>query len=327
MSLLDSSQFIRIKPKTFLFLSSWKRKLWNGAVYLFLRSPAPSPLFVHKRFVDSLIAIVMVILSGSTGSGAEWVPGWRVPTACTRSPTPPVFHPPSHCILQIYSQTDGSYMGSPEMSPLYSIVNALTQTAAAIILILASPPLLRSCIQLSFLPSSCLLSSPGSISFLPFLFHILSSFCLTHTHVAHWSQALSKHLRSPLFFAFSYHAPSFFPCCLNCTKWQPLVSNPNPVLESMQGGRRTAWRAEYINITVSQNHSLCLECQPIIWHQSTSRTVRPCPLLPPTPLCTPLSLPSYGCGTDAVSAEIYMQHANEMSYERGKGEWARRGAT
>lgn len=94
----------------------------------------------------------------------------------------PIFLPPSHCILQIYSQTDGSYMGSPEMSPLYSIVNALTQTAAAIILILASPPLLRSCIPLSFLPSSCLLSSPGSISFLPFLFHILSAFCLTHTH-------------------------------------------------------------------------------------------------------------------------------------------------
>lgn len=60
-------------------------------------------------------------------------------------------------MLQIYSQTDGSYMGSPEMSPLYSIVNALTQTAAAIILIHASPLLLSFSISLSFLSSSRLL--------------------------------------------------------------------------------------------------------------------------------------------------------------------------
>lgn len=49
----------------------------------------------------------------------------------------PSLAPITH-ILQIYEQTDGSYMGSSEMSPLYSIVHALTQTATTIILTLTS---------------------------------------------------------------------------------------------------------------------------------------------------------------------------------------------
>lgn len=74
-------------------------------------------------------------------------------------------------MLQIYSQTDGSYMGSPEMSPLYSIVNALTQTAAAIILIHASPLQLSFCISFSFLSPSLLLplSRINLLSFLSIL--------------------------------------------------------------------------------------------------------------------------------------------------------------
>ena len=56
--------------------------------------------------------------------------------ACPYCSCPPTHPQPRH-LLQIYNQTDGSYMGSPEMSPLYSIVNALTQTATTITLILA----------------------------------------------------------------------------------------------------------------------------------------------------------------------------------------------
>lgn len=94
-------------------------------------------------------------------------------------------------MLQIYSQTDGSYMGSPEMSPLYSIVNALTQTAAAIILIHAAPLLLSFCISLSFLSSSRLLplSRINLLSFLyiPHPIPLLSNtgtltHASTHTH-------------------------------------------------------------------------------------------------------------------------------------------------
>lgn len=69
------------------------------------------------------------------------------------------------------------------MSPLYSIVNALTQTAAAIILIHASPLLLSYCISLAFLCSSRLLPLARSISFLSFLFHILFLFGLTQAQL------------------------------------------------------------------------------------------------------------------------------------------------
>lgn len=102
--------------------------------------------------------------------------------------------PPPHLsprLLQIYNQTDGSYMGSPEMSPLYSIVNALTQTAATITLILSF--LLSFSLVFSLFLSSCLPSSRDQSLFLPFpSLSILSCFCLaqnkcahTHTHPRH----------------------------------------------------------------------------------------------------------------------------------------------
>lgn len=79
----------------------------------------------------------------------------------------PLHHRPtfSHHILQIYNQPDGSYIGSPEMSPVYSIVNALSQTAATIILVLVPASLL-----VLYSPSICLSSldqSPFPLS--PFL--------------------------------------------------------------------------------------------------------------------------------------------------------------
>jgi len=88
---------------------------------------------------------------------------------------PPPLPPPSFpSLLQIYNQTDGSYMGSPEMSPLYSIVNALTQTAATIILspfpfVVHSPLFLSSCLPSSldqslFLPLRLPASYPVSVS-------------------------------------------------------------------------------------------------------------------------------------------------------------------
>lgn len=91
-------------------------------------------------------------------------------------------------ILQIYKQTDGSYMGSPEMSPLYGIVNALAQTAAAIILFLAS---IRSC----SLPSASL-SSPDQSLLLLFL-HAIPFLC--HGNC---SQALHNTYALFCFFAF-----------------------------------------------------------------------------------------------------------------------------
>ena len=102
--------------------------------------------------------------------------------------------------FQSYNQTDGSYIGSPEMSPLYSIVNALTQTAAAIILILASVLSLGHAFSpFPFIPPAFL---PGSMSISPFLsirscFHLSDNKCTptianTHTHlsltVSQWSQ-------------------------------------------------------------------------------------------------------------------------------------------
>lgn len=87
------------------------------------------------------------------------------------------FATPAAHILQIYKRTDGSYMGSPEMSPLYGVVNALAQTAAAIILFLAST---RSC----SLPSASL-PSPDQSLLLLFL-RIRSHFCLTVTAVRHF---------------------------------------------------------------------------------------------------------------------------------------------
>lgn len=65
-------------------------------------------------------------IAGSTGVWLVILFRWHVPTARA---------PPFLCLPQIYNQADGSYMGSPEMSPLYSIVNALTQTGATITLI------------------------------------------------------------------------------------------------------------------------------------------------------------------------------------------------
>lgn len=86
------------------------------------------------------------------------------PTACPPAARNPFATPPAAAaahILQIYKRTDGSYMGSPEMSPLYGIVNALAQTAAAIILLLAS-------IRSRSLPSASL-SSPDQSLLLLFL--------------------------------------------------------------------------------------------------------------------------------------------------------------
>lgn len=122
------------------------------------------------------------------------------------------------------------------MSPLYSIVNALTQTAAAITLILAF--LLSFSLAFSaFFFLSLFLSAifPGSISISHFpSLHILSCFCLAqnkcaHTHAPHThtlvTNSLSlesnsgtlKHLRSPLFFAFLI-MHIILPLLVNCTK-------------------------------------------------------------------------------------------------------------
>lgn len=76
-------------------------------------------------------------------------------------------------ILQIYRRTDGSYMGSPEMSPLYGVVNALAQTAAAIILLLRLNPLLPS-------------PSPPDQSLLLLFPRIRSHFCVRVTAVRHF---------------------------------------------------------------------------------------------------------------------------------------------
>lgn len=127
----------------------------------------------------------------------EWVVSllrWHVLTAyADYHPHPnPILSPR---LLQIYNQTDGSYMGSPEMSPLYSIVNALTQTAAAITLILAFLLSFSLAFSAFFFFFSLFLSAifPGSISISHFpSLHILSCFCLaqnkcahTHTHTPH----------------------------------------------------------------------------------------------------------------------------------------------
>lgn len=96
---------------------------------------------------------------------------------CALAARNPFATPAAAHILHIYKRTDGSYMGSPEMSPLYSAVNALAQTAAAIILFLAS---IRSC----SLPSASL-SSPDQSLLLLFL-RIRSHFCLTVTAVRHF---------------------------------------------------------------------------------------------------------------------------------------------
>lgn len=85
-----------------------------------------------------------------------------------RCHVPTAYAPPRHLLprlLQIYNQTDGSYMGSPEMSPLYSIVNALTQTAVTITLILF---FLRSFSLAFSLLSPCLLSSLDQSLFFSF---------------------------------------------------------------------------------------------------------------------------------------------------------------
>lgn len=100
------------------------------------------------------------------------------------SPTAPLF------LLQIYNQTDGSYMRSPEMSPLYSFVTALAQTDTAITFVPFIPAsffsLLLSLVQ-SFPSSLCLPSSARSISIsLPSLsFFIFLCFCLTQNKCAH----------------------------------------------------------------------------------------------------------------------------------------------
>lgn len=136
---------------------------------------------------------------------------------------------PPH-VLQIYSQTDGSYMGSPEMSPLYSIVNALTQTATAIISILTSllaPSALHS--PVFFLPVCRLpwinLSSSLSVSQHPILFlsrtEQMPPPSPPHTHANILSlesnSGTLKHLRSPLFFAFFIMHIILF-LLLSCTK-------------------------------------------------------------------------------------------------------------
>lgn len=136
----------------------------------------------------------------------------------------PIF--PSPHILQIYNQTDGSYMGSPEMSPLYSIVNALTQTAATIILILASP--FSFSLVFSLFLSSCLPSSLDQSLFLPF--RLSASYPVSvsqrtnvppHTHTNSLSlesnSGTLKHLRSLLFFAFLI-MHIILPLLVNCTK-------------------------------------------------------------------------------------------------------------
>lgn len=100
------------------------------------------------------------------------------------SPITPLF------LLQIYNQTDGSYMRSPEMSPLYSFVTAFAQTDTAITFIpliptsFFSPP--HSLVQ-SFSSSLCLPSSARSISIShPSLsFFIFPCFWLTENKCAH----------------------------------------------------------------------------------------------------------------------------------------------
>lgn len=103
----------------------------------------------------------------STGSTGKWVVillRWHVTSACA-----PHLFPR---LLQIYNQTDGSYMGSPEMSPLYSIVNALTQTATTITLILSF--LISFSLEFPSSLSSCLPSSRDQSLFVPFC--LLASF-------------------------------------------------------------------------------------------------------------------------------------------------------
>lgn len=51
------------KTRPFYFYHPERGSSEMAPCIFFLHSPVPSPLFVHKRFVDSLIAIVMVILS------------------------------------------------------------------------------------------------------------------------------------------------------------------------------------------------------------------------------------------------------------------------
>lgn len=109
-----------------------------------------------------------------------------------RSYTPHSPFPP--LLLQIYNQTDGIYMGSPEMSPLYSIVNALTQSGhhhhshslpSLVAAPLVSPSSLPVChLSISF----CLLPSPPSNK---------------HAHTLVHSQSRVSHFETPT------HSPLF----------------------------------------------------------------------------------------------------------------------
>lgn len=114
-------------------------------------------------------------------------------------------------LLQIYNQTDGSYMGSPEMSSLYSIVNALTQTAATITLILS----VFLSYSVAFAPFSLFLS--GSISASPFLFLSRTEQTGARVRARSPNAGTLKHLRSSLFFGFLI-MHIILPLLVNCTK-------------------------------------------------------------------------------------------------------------
>lgn len=130
------------------------------------------------RWMFTLACLVLSAVSQKHRKSGRWL---VIPQmSCPVSPSPP--RPP-----RIYSQTDGSYMGSPEMSPLYSTVNALTQTAATITLILPFSPLV--------LHSPFIFTGSISVSRHPF-----RSRTDVHTHAnrlsleSNWSTL--KHLRS-----------------------------------------------------------------------------------------------------------------------------------
>lgn len=108
----------------------------------------------------------------------------------------PSLAPITH-ILQIYDQTDGSYMGSSEMSSLYSIVNALTQTATTIILILTS-----------LLP--CSLVFPLPVCHLP----PITSYRFSASDPV---SVYATPTRSSNSLDFLYYS-SFSSCLVNCTK-------------------------------------------------------------------------------------------------------------